>query len=150
LRKIGGGWRSGGCIDDLNYGIAIYNKADNEYISGRKLLYVFDKPKYYETHYPDCLDGPSFYYQVNAVEAEFLSLKDGTFLLVVPEGYVIRFDEHFQTKSKLMNDKFFWMDDNDMYDFESAKYGDRADGEVNLKQLYTDLYQLLMKKRGKK
>jgi hypothetical protein len=149
LRAIGGGMRSGGCIDDLRYEVAIYNKADNEYISGRKLLYVFDEPKYYETHYPDCLDGPSFYYKVNAVNAKFLPLQDGTFLLIVPEGYIIRFDEKFQTKSKLINDRFFWMEDNVLRKF-IAKYGDRYDGDKNLKQLYTDLYQMLMNKRGKK
>ena len=94
------------------------------------------------------MDGPSFYYRVRAVAAGFLPLKDGTFLLVSRngDGHIIRFDENFQTKSKLMNNKFFWMDTDELSRFE-AKYGDRADGDKNLKQLYADLYELLMNRK---
>ncbi len=146
LKGGGAGMRSGGCYDALGFGISIYDKTESRYLTGKMLLYVFDKPKYYETHHPHCMDGPSFYYQVEAVDPKFLPLKDGTFLLVASQGYIIRFDENFQTKSKLMNNKFFWMDDEDFGKFE-AKYGDRAVGDKDLKRLYADLYKLLMNKK---
>lgn len=73
--------------------------------------------------------------------------KDGTFLLVAsPQGYIIRFDENFKTKSKLMNNKFFWMDDKEFRKF-NAKYGDHVNGDRDLKRLYADLYKLLMNKK---
>jgi hypothetical protein len=146
LSKIGGGMRSGGCYNALGFHIAIYDKTETKNLDDKRLLYVFDRPKYYETHHPHCMDGPSFYYRVDAVSAEFLPLKDGTFLLVADDGYIIRFDENFQTKSKLINNKFFWMDDEEFRTFE-AKYGDRAVGDKDLKRLYADLYKLLMNKK---
>jgi hypothetical protein len=144
-----GGTRSGGCYDALSFDVDVYDNTLRKMVFHKKLLQVFDKPKYYETHYPRCFDGPSFNYQVSAVDARYLPLKDGTFLMIIPEGYIIRFDEKYQTRSKLINDRFFWMDTDTIEDFE-AKYGDRVDGDVDLKQLYTDLYQLLLKKRGEK
>jgi len=142
-----GGTRSGGCYEALSFDVDVYDNAQRKILSRKKLLQIFDKPKYYETHYPRCMNGPSFYYQVAAVDARYLPLQDGTFLMVIPEGYIIRFDQKFQTKSKMINDRFFWMSEDDMHDFESAKYGEHYDEGVDLKKLYTDLYQLLMKKR---
>lgn len=146
LRKVGGGTRSGGCYDALGFNITIMDKTQIKTLSSKKLLYVYDKPRFYETHSPRCMDGPSFYYRVEAVPAKFFNLTDGTFLLVALEGYVIRFDENFQTKSKLINDKFFWMEDTEWREFE-AKYGDRSVGDKDLKRLYNDLYKMLTKKR---
>ena len=144
LRAIGSGTRSGGCYDALRFDITVMDKSEINVISSKKLLYVYDKPQFYETK-PHCMDGPSFYYQVESVAAKFLSLKDGTFLLITHEGYVIRFDENFQTKSKLMYKKFFWMEEDAWLEFNAnAKYGDRAVGNMDLKRLYSDLYKMLM------
>jgi hypothetical protein len=153
LWTIGGGWRSGGCFDALDYNVTIHDESGQKLLMSRTLLYVFDKPARYVTH-PHCMNGPSFNYQVAAVAAKFLRLKGGTFLLVAhvkDNAYVIRFDENFQTKSKLINDKFFWMD-TDALDKFDAKYGDRAVEDKRLKQLYTDLHQMLLNiknRRGK-
>ena len=144
LRTVGSGTRSGGCYDALGFDITVMDKSEMNVISSKKLLYVYDKPQFYETK-PDCMDGPSFYYQVESVAADFLPLKDGTFLLVAPEGYVIRFDENFQTKSKLMNKRFFWMEEDAWLEFNvNGKYGDRANGDKDLKRLYNDLYKMLV------
>ncbi|MBN2653563.1 MAG: hypothetical protein JXR79_00405 [Nitrospirae bacterium] len=142
LSKIGIGMRGGGCYDALGHHISIYDKTETKSLESKTLLYVFDKPKYYKTR-SHCWDGPSFYYRVKAVDAAFLPLKDGTFLVITDVGYIIRFDENFQTKSNLINNKFFWMDDKEFRTFE-AKYGDRAVGHKDSKQLYADLYKLLM------
>jgi hypothetical protein len=145
LLRTGGGWRSGGCYDGLDYHVTIHDESGQKLLISRTLLYVFDKPVRYVTH-PHCMNGPSFNYQVEAVAARFLRLKDGTFLLVAhvkDNGYVIRFDEDFQTKSRLINDKFFWMDTNVLNKFD-AKYGDRSVEDKKLKQLYADLYRMLM------
>jgi hypothetical protein len=145
LWTTGGGWRSGGCLDALDYKITIRDESGQKLLMSKTLLYIFDRPARYETN-PHCMNGPSFNYQVEAVAAKYLRLKDGTFLLVAhvkDNAYVIRFDEDFKTKSKLINKKFFWMDTNELEKFD-AKYGDRADEDKNLKKLYADLYHLLM------
>jgi|WetSurMetagenome_2_1015567.scaffolds.fasta_scaffold123990_2 hypothetical protein len=155
LKTTGGGMRSDGCDDMLGYYIDVYDKGERTSLKSKRLLYVFDKPKYYKT-IPYCMDGQSFYYQVKAVDAKFLPLKDGTFLLIASEGYIIRFDENFQTKSKLMNTKFYWMDTNDLEVFKAnapRKIVTKHDNKsvidiIDLKRLYSDLYQLLMKKKG--
>lgn len=158
LKTTGGGMRSDGCDDMLGYYIDVYDKDKRTSLESKRLLYVFDKPKYYKT-IPYCMDGPSFYYQVKAVDAKFLPLKDGTFLLIADDGYIIRFDENFQTKSKLMNDKFFWMDTTELEVFKAnaprkfvKKYNDQSVIDIiDWKRLYADLYKLLMsKKRGGK
>lgn len=151
LSATGGGWRSGGCFDALDYDITIHDESGQKLLISKKLLYIFDKPVRYTTH-PHCMNGPSFNYQVAAVAAKFFRLKDGTFLLIASvkdNVYIIRFDENLQTKSRLINDKFFWMDTNTFNKFD-AKYGDRAVENKRLKQLYTDLYQLMIDIRDRR
>ena len=142
LFNTGGGWRSGGCLDALNHQVTVFSESNWKTVYNKTLLYVFDKPKRYVTH-PNCWDGPSFDYRVTAVDAKFLALQDGTFLLLTPYGYILRFDKDFKTKSNLINRKFFWID-TDVLDQLQAKYGDRAKGDKDTKHLYSDLYQILM------
>jgi hypothetical protein len=150
IQATGGlGTRSGGCYDRLRGHITTVEKSAWKLLTSRTLLYVFDRPQHYRTD-PNCLDGPSFNYRVDAVFAQFVPLEDRTFLLIDGEhGLIVRFDEAFRTKSKLLNKRLFWMDTNQLQQFE-ANYGDRAVGNVNLGQLQKDLYRLLIKAKGNK
>lgn len=151
LRRTGGGWRSGGCYDALDYNVNIYDKFYKNLLDSRLLLYILDKPARYETH-PHCMNGPSFDYQVQAVPASFVPLKDRTFLLIARVNdnyYIIRFDENFETKSRLMNDRFFWMETEKFEKFDT-RYGDRSEEDKRLKDLYTDLYKQLIEIRNRR
>jgi hypothetical protein len=81
-----------------------------------------------------------------------IALDDGTFLLPMDNGLIVRFDEHFKTKSSLLNRRFF------VFDFEPCDFGlgkdtclfiDQINGKkYNLEKtgyqpVYDDLYKYL-------
>ena len=140
------GCRSGGCYNGLDGRLDVWDKANEERNQNRSLLYLFDKPQHYKTQ-KKCLDGNDFDYRVESVFPSFLPLADGTFLLVDQvHGLIVRFDQNLNTKSSLINTRLFWMGTEELEKFE-AKYGDRAVGDKNLKQLHRDLYRLILEQR---
>jgi uncharacterized protein len=138
------GCRSGGCYNGLDGRLAIRSAA-NKSEERKTLLYLSDQPQHYKTQ-KHCLDGKDFDYWVDAVFPEFMPLADGTFLLVDLHGLIVRFDQNLKTKSSLINTRLFWMDAEELEKFQ-AKYGDRADGDKNLKQLQRDLHRLILERK---
>jgi hypothetical protein len=71
-------------------------------------------------------------------------------------GLIVRFDEHFNTKSPLINRRFFVFDLDEMFDPNDSKlFIDKLNGKkYNLKKtgyqpVYDDLYKYLTSIRGK-
>lgn len=75
---------------------------------------------------------------------EMLALDDGTFLLPMHNGLIVRFDEHFKTKSSLLNRHFFVFDLNDSNLFIDKIIGKKYNLEkTGYQPVYDDLYRYL-------
>lgn len=83
-------------------------------------MYLLEKPKTFETSGPtdgDCDQGPTEY-QVEPQLPRFIPLADGSFVLytnsnlLMPSGYLVRFDRQFDTKapSRMLNGRLVIMD----------------------------------------
>jgi uncharacterized protein YecT (DUF1311 family) len=94
---------------------------------------------------------PGFTTKVRAISgAGMLPLDDGTFLMPIGNDLIVRFDEHFNTKSQLLNHRFFVFDLNDsnlFIDKINGKYYDLE--ETGYQPIYDDLYNYLTGIRDK-
>lgn len=126
--------------------------------TSKVIFIILDKPKQRMWDRPKPLPGsdvevdpcteegpPGYTTRVEAVwGGDMLALDDGTFLLPMGYGLIVRFDEHFNTKSHLLNRSFFVFDTND-----SNLFIDKINGKkYNLKKtgyqpVYDDLYKHL-------
>ena len=151
-----GGVRPNGCYAGLESNVVIYANQDlTNILVNKTLLYLLNKPVHWQTK-PGCYEGPSFDYRVVSLgHLKFVPLPDGTFLVVQLFGdfvgisdFVVRFDEQFQSRSHLLNDRLFVVDG---IDESASKYGDRASGDLSLWKIQRDLYRRLMDiKNGRK
>jgi len=97
------------CPQALNYFFEV------KYPDGRaeklSLLYMLDKPLERKVR-PGCNSSERSYIEkIVALAPVFYPLADQTFLALDEKyGFVIRFDEKLGTRSKLMNEKLFWVD----------------------------------------
>lgn len=94
---------------------------------------------------------PGYTTRVEAVwGGKMFPLDDGTFLLPMSNGLIVRFDEHFNTKSPLLNRRFFVFDLNDSNLFIDKINGKKYDLEkTGYQPVYDDLYQYLTNIRSK-
>jgi hypothetical protein len=85
-----------------------------------------------------------------------LPLDDGTFLLPMRNGLIVRFDKQLNTKSPLINRRFFVFDLNEMLNSNySGLFIDQINGKkynlgkTGYQPVYDDLYKYLTSIRGK-
>ena len=123
-------------------------------VGRKKLLYSLDPPQRYETR-DDCNDGPPFVNRVDSVFADVLGLDDDTFLMIDHQhGTIVRFDTGFRSKSSLLNQRLFVVEENVFNDWlRQMNYGSRANLNLNLNldlQIQQDgVYQSLMKLKAR-
>jgi hypothetical protein len=102
---------------------SVYQVTDkqNLLVAKKVIFYLLKEPKTYRwkiprstpVHEVDQCDeeGPRYFRtRVANVVGDLLPLNDGTFLLVVSNGYVVRFDTSFLTDSRLLNHSVFVFD----------------------------------------
>lgn len=130
------GWRAeafGSCYQGIN-GVVDKRRVGVQKPESKMLLYLFDKPQRH-TVLERCVarDGRDFDYLVESIHPELLPLTDNTFLVVDNEhGVIIRLDENWNTKSKLLIKKVLIWDvdeleilSNGLADDDLQKWHDR-------------------------
>jgi hypothetical protein len=149
-----GGTRPNGCYAGLEDSVAIYADDSRETkVIQKTLLYILDRPRRWNPK-PHCYEGLAFDYRIVSLSlSRFLSLPDGTFVLAQLHGeragvspFIVRLDQQFKTKSRLINQRFFIMDSAQVF---AGQYGSREGGDLNLARLHQDLYTRLMEMKGK-
>ncbi|MDF0666769.1 MAG: hypothetical protein P0119_11955 [Nitrospira sp.] len=139
--------QSKGCFERTER-LLLLKDAQGKLIAQTYLFYILSKPKRFTVR-EDCYDGEDFTYQVEAIRASLVPLEDDTFLVVDRDhGLVIRFDEQFKTKSKLLNRRIFV--DNLQTFGSSEGYGSREEGNRDWQRYEDDLYRHLMDVKGGK
>jgi hypothetical protein len=99
-----------------------------------------------------CLYGPgqTIKYKVKSISGDFVFLLDNTFLFHVEDtGEVIRFDTDLKTKSKLIGDRFFLLE-NQGSPMIMDDYSDKDYESLDRQEETDDLYKYLMKLRKNK
>ena len=140
--------QSKGCFGRTDRSFLLKN-ADGKLIAETQLFYILSKPKRFTVR-EDCYDGADFTYQVEAMRASLIPLKDGTFLVVDGDhGLVIRFDEQFKTKSALLNQRVFVVDSNSVPFGAPEGYGSREEGNRDWQRYQNDLFRHLMEVKGR-
>lgn len=135
---------SKGCFERADRSFFLKD-TQGELLAETNLFYVLNKPKQFTVR-EDCYDGADFTYQVEAMRASLVPLKDGTFLVIDRDhGLVIRFDEQFKTKSALLNHRVFVVDSNSVpFRAPSAEEGNR-----DWQRYEDDLFRYLMEVKGR-
>ena len=93
----------------------------SDILASKQFLYLLEKPKTFETSGPtdgDCDQGPTEYQVEPQYPESSIPLPDGSFLeytksnLLMPSGYLVRFDRQFNTKapSRMLNGRLVIMD----------------------------------------
>jgi|WetSurMetagenome_2_1015567.scaffolds.fasta_scaffold09303_6 hypothetical protein len=112
---------------------------------------LLDKPEGFDVA-DNCLYGPgsSIKYKVKSVSGYFIFLLDNTFLFHVHDtGEVIRFDTDLKTKSKLIGDRFFLLE-NQGSPMIMDDYSDKDYEFLDRQEETDDLYKYLMNLRKNK
>lgn len=125
-------------------------------VLARKIIFrLLDKPKTWEGAYYENCDESEHRLIVRAepMQGTILPLNDGTFLVVSSSaGLIIRFDKDFQTRSPLLNRKFFVFDQDEHTDgifidkITGKQYWEEKDGQTYSKnqEALDDLYNYLI------
>lgn len=142
----------------IDYYFYAHDKEKGEYGTDKVIFILLDKPKQRMWDQPRPLpesnvevdpcteEGPPGY--TTRVEAvwggKMLPLDDGTFLLPMGNGLIVRFDANFRTKSLLINRRFFVFDLNDSNLFIDKINGKKYNLEkTGYQPIYDDLYKYL-------
>src|SRR6266545_852895 len=143
------GGRSGGCYNRLD-AVITQKDGSGKDRARKKLLYVYENPRRYVTK-KECLDGPSFINRVDSVFADFIELEDRTLLFIDHEhGLIIRFDENFNTRSSLIGDRLFLIDEGEFFELlRGENYGSRENGNLNLQIQQDSLHKELLGMKGR-
>lgn len=139
---------SKGCFERGDRSFLIKN-AQGNLIEKMQLFYLLSEPKRFTVR-QDCYDGADFTYQVEAMRASLVPLKDGTFLVIDGDhGVVIRFNEQFKTKSALLNQRVFVVDSTSPPFEAPGGYGSREEGNLDWQRYEDDLLRYLMEVKGR-
>lgn len=166
LEVIGVGYATHGYCDHgpIDYFFYTHDEKKGRYGPNKVIFILLDEPKQRMWDRPRPLPGsdeevdpcteegpPGFSTRVESVwGGHMLPLDDGTFLLPMSNGLIVRFDEHFNTQSPLLNRRFFVFDLNDSNLFIDKINGKKYDLEkTGYQPVYDDLYQYLTNIRSK-
>jgi hypothetical protein len=124
----------------------------------RWIYFVLDTPNVFSTGDPEACPEeyhPKIYQRLDALDGMLMPLSDGTFLAVLKNDLVVRFNAELQTNSPLLNQKLFVIDIDPheiMRRMSGRQYEhDGKYGNYDYRGALDDIHQYLMTiKRGKK
>lgn len=137
---------------------------DRKQIKGVVIFKLLDKPKHIDIG-EGCISGPmeAFTTRVESIDAGLRArpLADGGFVMEVEKGVLIRFDKDFNSRSPLINDKYFVVDDTGEVpgDTDGWIYINRITGKTyrqapeysyDYQSVVDDLYNYLITLKSKK
>jgi hypothetical protein len=155
IRNPGSGG-GGNCFHLFDRVFTVADREENE-LAHKVLFYVLDHPA---TFVPSGMcegmpyNDPPFSYRMVTMVGGLISLEDNTFLIVDREhGVVIRFDEQWQSKSQLLNQRIFVMDRQEMREIIQSKRFMKSKEETSASQeqpVDEEFYQYLMTLKGRR
>ena len=142
------------CYNGLDSNVSVVDFIDQKAgeikaIKTKVFLYVLPVPRVHVS--PNhCNETNTFKVYVTALEGELVPLDDKTMLLVDRTyGVAVRIDEDLGTRSKLLSDRLFVLDQSELDKWLSdSHFGDRVElGGIDFGQMQNELLQWLSKRR---
>lgn len=130
-------WSSARC-PMLMGNLRVFEKVskEGEVLNRKYLFFVTNKPEEIKGGYCETDDFNGKYVEtIKLIYPLFYYVDNNEVFLKIKDEYVVRFDENFESKSKLFGTKLFWMDENE-YKALAKKYKVRTikDEEMMLRQ----------------